>query len=89
MCTRYRFWELKTQSNSATMPSTRAMKREQIQQTQRPEPTMNQITVESNVVETEATELQALAIQTADAMLELNAAQLMLVGGGSTIILTD
>ena len=50
---------------------------------------MNQITVESNVVETEATELQALAIQTADAMLELNAAQLMLVGGGSTIILTD
>ena len=65
------------------------MKREQIQQTQRPEPTMNPITVESNVVETEATELQALAIQTADAMLELNAAQLMLVGGGSTIILTD
>jgi hypothetical protein len=65
------------------------MKREQIQQTQRPEPTMNQITVESNVVETEATELQALAIQTADAMLELNAAQLMLVGGGSVIILTD
>jgi hypothetical protein len=63
--------------------------REQTNKPQRAEPTMNQITVETNIVETEAAELQALAIQTADAILELNAAQLMLVGGGSTIILND
>jgi len=50
---------------------------------------MNQITVEATLVETEATELQALAMQAADAMVELNAAQLMLVGGGMGIIFTD
>ncbi len=50
---------------------------------------MNQITVEANVLETEATELQALAMQTADAIVELNAAQLLLVGGGGIVILTD
>jgi len=50
---------------------------------------MNQITVEANVVEFEATELQALAIQTADAIVELNASQLMLIGGGTGIISTE
>jgi uncharacterized protein YukE len=47
---------------------------------------MNQITVETNVIEAEATELQALAMQVADTIVELNASQLMLVGGGTAII---
>ena len=50
---------------------------------------MNQITVEANIIETEVTELQALAIQTADAIVELNASQLMLVGGGGGVVLID
>jgi hypothetical protein len=64
--------------------------REQTNKPQRAEPTMNQITVEANVVvETEVAELQALAVQTADAILELNASQLMLIGGGGGVILTN
>lgn len=46
---------------------------------------MNQINVETNVVETEANELQSLAIAQADAVVELNSAQLFLVGGGQGI----
>src|SRR5258708_35282451 len=49
------------------------------------EHTMNQINVETNVVETEANELQSLAIAQADAVVELNSAQLFLVGGGQGI----
>jgi hypothetical protein len=49
---------------------------------------MNQITVETN--ETEVAEQQALAAgQAQDVMLELNSSQLMLVGGGCAIIITD
>jgi hypothetical protein len=45
---------------------------------------MNLISVETNVVETETGELPAhLAKQTAEAIAELSASQLMLVGGGS------
>ena len=50
---------------------------------------MNQIIVETNVIETETTELQALAMQAADAIVELNATQLTLVGGGQAIIYND
>ena len=50
---------------------------------------MNQITVEMNVIENEATEVQALAMQAADAIVELNASQLMLIGGGGAAILID
>jgi hypothetical protein len=42
--------------------------------------------IETNVAATETTELQA---QTEDAITELNAAQLLLVGGGSIIISFD
>jgi len=50
---------------------------------------MNQIS-ETNVIETEASELQALAaMQAEEAFAELSASQLLLVGGGSgTAILT-
>jgi hypothetical protein len=44
---------------------------------------MKLISVETNVVETEAGELQAK--QTDEAIAELSASQLMLVGGGSGI----
>ena len=84
----YRFWELNSQSNWTTMPLTRAIKRGQLTNTQRAERNMNQI-IEANIVEIEATELQALAMQAADAVVELNASQLMLVGGGGGLILTD
>jgi hypothetical protein len=50
---------------------------------------MNHITVEATIVETEATELQALAMRAADAIVELNASQLMLVGGGQAVIIND
>jgi hypothetical protein len=44
--------------------------------------------VETSVVETQTTELQALVgKQTQDAIVELNSLQLMLVGGGATIVL--
>jgi hypothetical protein len=49
---------------------------------------MNQISVETSVVETEATEALA-GQQTQDAMLELNSSQLMLVGGGAVIVILD
>jgi len=42
--------------------------------------------IETNVAATETTELQT---QTEDAITELNAAQLLLVGGGSIIISFD
>lgn len=51
---------------------------------------MNQISVEANIVETEMNELQALfARHTEDAITELSAAQLALVGGGTAIIITE
>jgi hypothetical protein len=50
-----------------------------------PEQTMNLISVEANVVETEATELQAQHVQ--EMIVELSSAQLMMVGGGGTILL--
>ena len=71
------------------MAPTRATRRERSNKPQRPELTMNQITVETNVIESEATEVQALAMQAADALVELNASQLTLVGGGSIIIIND
>ncbi len=44
---------------------------------------MNQINIESNVVDSEINELLILnAAQTEEAMTELNSAQLSLVGGG-------
>jgi len=46
---------------------------------------MNQISVETCVVETETNQLQALAVAQADALIELNSAQLFLIGGGSGI----
>jgi len=45
---------------------------------------MNQI-VETSVIETENAELQ----QAQEAMVELNAAQMMLVGGGQAAIIID
>ena len=46
---------------------------------------MNQISVETSVVEIETNELQALAVAQAEAIVELNSAQLILVGGGNGI----
>jgi hypothetical protein len=51
---------------------------------------MNHISIEANGVDTEASQLETLAAQQAqDAITELNAAQLVLVGGGSGIIICD
>jgi len=48
---------------------------------------MNQISVESNVVEIEITELSTLgAVQAEEAMMELNSLQLAMIGGGSAAI---
>jgi uncharacterized protein len=48
---------------------------------------MNQISVESNVVEIECNEPSALSItQMEDAITELNSAQLLLIGGGCAAI---
>jgi hypothetical protein len=49
------------------------------------ERTMNQIIADTNVIETEASELQTL--QTEEAILELSSAQLMMVGGGGCVVL--
>jgi hypothetical protein len=46
---------------------------------------MNQISVETNVIETETAELQTAQ----DAIVELNSAQLMLVGGGTAAIILE
>jgi hypothetical protein len=52
------------------------------------ERTMNMITIEANVIETEVTGLQSLATpQSDDAILELSSAQLLMVGGGASILL--
>ena len=49
---------------------------------------MTYITAEANVVQTEVSELQALAaIQADDAITELSSAQLLMVGGGGTIMM--
>lgn len=48
---------------------------------------MNQFNIETNVVETETHELQTLAMIQADAVVELNCSQLMLIGGGTGISL--
>ncbi len=48
---------------------------------------MNQTIVDINVVETEATDLQALATKHAQEILELNSAQLSLIGGGCGAII--
>lgn len=46
---------------------------------------MNQIIADTNVVETEVSELQTLQME--DALFELSSAQLMMVGGGGQVIL--
>jgi len=49
---------------------------------------MNQITIETNLVNDETTELQALAAkQVEEAIAELNLSQLALVGGGNGIFI--
>jgi len=49
---------------------------------------MNQISVETNVVETETNELQGFGVTpAADAIKELSCAQLSLVGGGLCVVL--
>jgi putative cell wall-binding protein len=51
---------------------------------------MNQIAVELNAIEIDTTELQALSTkQIEDAMTELNASQLALIGGGLAIGILD
>ena len=50
---------------------------------------MNQITIETSVVETETSELGCSARQIDEAITELNAAQLALVGGGSASVILD
>jgi hypothetical protein len=50
---------------------------------------MNQTTVQTNVVDIEATDLQALATKHAQEILELNSAQLALIGGGSGAIIVS
>jgi uncharacterized protein len=48
---------------------------------------MNQMIMESNVVEAEVNELSTLgSVQTEDSMKELNSAQLALIGGGCALI---
>jgi hypothetical protein len=45
-------------------------------------------TIETNVVETEASDFEVLfAKQAQEAFVELNASQLMLIGGGTTVVL--
>jgi len=53
----------------------------------RAERTMNQTTVDANVIEFEATDLQALATKHAQEIVELNFAQLALIGGGEASII--
>jgi hypothetical protein len=48
---------------------------------------MNQTTVDANVIEFEATDLQALATKHAQEIVELNFAQLALIGGGEASII--
>jgi hypothetical protein len=50
------------------------------------EHTMNQISVETSVVETETNQVQTLAVAQADALIELSSAQLFLVGGGCGVV---
>jgi len=47
---------------------------------------MNQISVETSVVETETNQVQTLAVAQADALIELSSAQLFLVGGGCGVV---
>ena len=48
---------------------------------------MNQITVETNVVEIETSEHALFDKQTEDSIAELNSAQLALIGGGTASII--
>jgi hypothetical protein len=48
---------------------------------------MNQTTLDINVVETEATDLQSLATKHAQEIVELNCTQLALIGGGCGAII--
>jgi hypothetical protein len=49
---------------------------------------MNQITIETNAIETETSELQAFVTkQMQEAVIELNSCQLALVGGGGGAII--
>jgi uncharacterized protein YukE len=50
---------------------------------------MNQITIETSIVETETTELGSNARQIDEALTELNSTQLALVGGGSCCVILD
>jgi hypothetical protein len=76
---------LQTQSNCINIRSTRAAMREQTNILHGAERTMNQIIADTNVVETEVSELQTLQME--DALFELSSAQLMMVGGGGQVIL--
>jgi hypothetical protein len=48
---------------------------------------MNEISVETNVIEIEATDLQTLATKHAQEIVELNSTQLALIGGGTGSII--
>jgi hypothetical protein len=81
--------ELKAQPNFAIIRFTRAMMREQTKirakTTHGAERTMNQIIADTDVIETELSDLQAL--QSEQAITELSCAELLMIGGGAVILL--
>jgi molybdopterin biosynthesis enzyme MoaB len=80
--------QLRVRSTSSNILVTRAQARARSKNLNhyitRAEHTMNQISVETSVVETETNE-QTLAIAQKDAIVELSATQLILVGGGTGV----